>query len=89
MLDAYNASMASVMRAHLRTRDVMFNILGMHSLHLLLCFPLMRGWGSIPAFGLVGFALALGLSRAFGLSLITRERQAKTDATRLEQQFVN
>ncbi len=69
MLDAYNASMASVMRAHLRTRDVMFNILGMHSLHLLLCFPLMRGWGSIPAFGLVGFALALGLSRAFGLSL--------------------
>ena len=69
MLDAYNASMASVMRAHLRTRDVMINILSMHSLHLLLCFPLMRGLGPIPAFGLVGFALALGLSRAFGLTL--------------------
>ena len=69
MLDAYNASMASVMRAHLRTRDVMLNILSMHSLHLLLCFPLMRGLGPVPAFGLVGFALAMGLSRAFGLGL--------------------
>lgn len=69
LLDAYNASMASVMRAHLRTRDVMLNILSMHGLHLLLCFPLMRGFGPVPALGLVGFALALGLSRAFGLGL--------------------
>ena len=68
-LDAYNASMASVMRAHLRTRDVMFNILGMHALHLLLCFPLMRGFGPIPALGLVGFALAMALSRTVGLCL--------------------
>ncbi len=69
LLDAWNASMASVMRAHLRTRDVMLNILSMHGLHLLLCFPLMRGLGIVPAFGLVGFALALGLSRALGLGL--------------------
>jgi putative MATE family efflux protein len=69
LLDAYNASMASVMRAHLRTRDVMLNILSMHGLHLLLCLPLMRGFGPIPAFGLVGFALAMGLSRAFGVAL--------------------
>lgn len=67
LLDAYNASMASVMRAHLRTRDVMFNILAMHGLHLLLCFPLMRGWGPIPALGLPGFALAMALSRVFGV----------------------
>ncbi len=67
LLDAYNASMAAVMRAHLRTRDAMFNILAMHSLHLLLCLPLMRGIGPIPALGLPGFALAMALSRGFGM----------------------
>jgi Na+-driven multidrug efflux pump len=66
-LDAFNASMASVMRAHMLTREVMFNILAMHSVHLLLCLPLMRGFGPMPALGLVGFALAMVLSRAFGL----------------------
>lgn len=66
-LDAFNASMASVMRAHMRTREVMFNILAMHGLHLLLCLPLMRGFGALPALGLVGFALAMVLSRIFGL----------------------
>lgn len=66
-LDAFNASMASVMRAHLQTREVMFNILAMHGLHLLLCLPLMRGFGPLPALGLVGFALAMVLSRVFGL----------------------
>lgn len=68
LLDAWNASMASVMRAHLRTRDVMLNILSMHGLHLVLCVPLMRGWGPLPALGLPGFALALALSRAWGLA---------------------
>jgi putative MATE family efflux protein len=62
-LDAYNATMASVMRAHMRTRDTMLNILAMHVLHLLLCFPLMH------SLGLVGFAVAMALSRAFGLAL--------------------
>ena len=67
LLDAFNASMAAVMRAHLRTRDTMFNILAMHGVHLLLCLPLMRGVGELPALGLVGFALAMALSRLFGL----------------------
>ena len=67
LLDAFNASMAAVMRAHLRTRDTMFNILAMHGVHLLLCIPLMRGAGLLPALGLVGFALAMALSRLFGL----------------------
>ncbi len=67
LLDAFNASMAAVMRAHLRTRDAMFNILAMHGVHLLLCLPLMRGLGALPALGLVGFALAMALSRLFGL----------------------
>lgn len=69
LLDAYNAAMAAVMRAHLRTRDTMFNILSMHAVHLLLCLPLMRGWGPIPALGLPGFALALAISRAFGVAV--------------------
>ena len=66
-LDAFNASMAAVVRAHLHTREAMFNVLAMHSVHLLLCLPLMLGFGPIPPLGLVGFALAMAVSRAFGL----------------------
>lgn len=69
VLDAFNASMASVMRAHLHARDTMLNILAMHLVHLLLCLPLMRGFGPIPPLGLVGFALAMALSRAFGMAV--------------------
>ena len=68
LLDAYNASMSAVMRAHLRTRDAMFNILVMHSAHLLLCLPLMRGVGSWPGLGLPGFAVAMAISRVVGVS---------------------
>jgi putative MATE family efflux protein len=67
LLDAYNASMSSVLRAHLRTREAMFNILAMHAVHLLLCLPLMRGWAPLPALGLPGFAVAMAISRAFGV----------------------
>lgn len=68
-LDAYNASMASVMRAHLHTRDTMFTVLAMHAVHLLLCIPLMNGFAFIPAMGLPGFALAMAISRAVGVGL--------------------
>lgn len=68
-LDAFNASMAAVMRAHLRTRETMLNILSMHALHIALCFPLMRGWGPIPPLGMAGFAVALAISRAWGLGV--------------------
>ena len=69
LLDAYNASMSAVMRAHLRTRDAMFNILAMHAVHLLLALPLMQGWGPLPALGLPGFALAMAISRGFGMAV--------------------
>jgi putative MATE family efflux protein len=62
VLDAFNACMASVVRAHLHARDVLVNTIAMHSLHLLLCMPLMA------AFGLPGFALALLVSRSVGLA---------------------
>jgi putative MATE family efflux protein len=65
LLDAWNASMSAVVRAHLRAREAMFNILAMHALHLLLALPLMRGLG----LGLPGFALAMAISRAFGIGV--------------------
>jgi len=65
LLDAWNASMSAVVRAHLHARDAMFNILAMHALHLLLALPMMRGLG----LGLPGFALAMALSRAFGIGV--------------------
>jgi putative MATE family efflux protein len=69
LLDSWNASMASVMRAHLRMRETLIVLLIMHSCHLALAWPLMYGWGLIPALGLVGFAVALALSRLIGLTL--------------------
>lgn len=69
LLDAWNASMASVMRAHLRTRDTLVVLAAMHLSHLALAIPMMQGWGPLPAMGLPGFALALALSRALGLVL--------------------
>lgn len=68
-LDAFNASMAAVMRAHLHARDTLWVMLAMHALHLLLCVPLMDGLGPLPALGLPGFAIALAASRALGLVL--------------------
>jgi putative MATE family efflux protein len=68
-LDAYNANMASVMRAHLHTRDTMLTVLVMHAVHLLLCIPLMNGFAGIPGMGLPGFVLAMCISRAVGLCL--------------------
>ncbi|AXA90224.1 MATE family efflux transporter [Massilia sp. YMA4] len=69
LFDAWNASMAAVMRAHLRTRDTLLVLVAMHLSHLLLALPVMHGWGPLPALGLPGYALALALSRALGLAL--------------------
>ncbi|CAN7559797.1 MULTISPECIES: MATE family efflux transporter [Duganella] len=69
LLDAWNASMAGVMRAHLRTRDTLVVLVIMHISHLALAIPMMHGWGPIPAMGLPGYAVALAISRAIGLAL--------------------
>lgn len=63
LLDAWNASMGAVLRAHLRAREALAVTLAMHGLHLLLMWPLMR------AFGLPGFALALLAARLLGFAL--------------------
>jgi putative MATE family efflux protein len=69
LLDAWNACMASVMRAHLRNRDTLLVVVCMHLTHVLLAWPLMTGWGNFPALGLKGFAVALIISRCVGLAL--------------------
>jgi putative MATE family efflux protein len=69
LLDAWNASMASVMRSHLRSRDALAVVMAMHCSHLALIWPLMLGVGAWHGLGLPGFALALGLSRLLGCGL--------------------
>ncbi|MFZ2986668.1 MATE family efflux transporter [Ideonella sp.] len=69
LFDAWNASMASVMRAHLHARDTLMVIVLMHLSHLLLALPLMSGWGPIPSLGLPGFAIAMAASRILGVAM--------------------
>lgn len=69
LLDAWNASMTAVLRAHLRARETLAVMVLMQLTHLLLMGPLMLGWGPLPALGLVGYALALMAARALALVL--------------------
>ncbi len=72
LLDAWNASMTAVMRAHLHARDTLAVMVVMHCVHLALMGPLMFGLGGLPALGLPGFAVAVIVSRfvAIGLHLV-------------------
>lgn len=63
LLDAWNASMGSVMRAHLRARDSLMVLVAQNAVQLLLALLLM------PAHGLVGFAWAVIASRLLTLGL--------------------
>lgn len=69
LLDAYNLTMASVLRAHLRARETLLVMLAMHAAHLALAAVLMSGVAGWGGMGLTGFALAYAVSRAFGLVL--------------------
>jgi putative MATE family efflux protein len=69
LFDAWIASQAAVLRAHMFNRETLAVVLVMHVLHLSLAVPLMYGVGPIPALGLVGFAIAAGVSRFVGLML--------------------
>jgi putative MATE family efflux protein len=63
LLDAWNASMGSVMRAHLRARDSLMVLVAQNAVQLLLAVLLM------PTHGLVGFAWAVIASRLLTLGL--------------------
>ncbi len=69
VLEAYNLSMASVLRAHLYARDSLRIMVIMHSSHLLFAVLLMRGVGEWEGWGLTGYAIAMLLSRAIGLAM--------------------
>jgi putative MATE family efflux protein len=69
LFDAWIASQAAVLRAHMFNRETLVVVLIMHVLHLSLAVPLMHGAGPIPAQGLVGFAIAAGVSRFVALML--------------------
>ena len=72
VMEAYNLSMAAVLRAHLFARESLFIMLAMHGLHLLLAFVFMRGLGGWDGWGLNGYAVAYFLSRTLGLVLHLR-----------------
>lgn len=63
MLEAYNLTMASILRAHLHARDTLMVMVLMHSTHLVLALVLMR-WLGLP-----GYALGFMVSRALGLGV--------------------
>jgi putative MATE family efflux protein len=69
LLDAYNLSMAAVLRAHLFAKDSLRIMVAMHATHLGLAFLIMRGWGEWDGMGLEGYAIAMLVSRALGLVL--------------------
>jgi putative MATE family efflux protein len=68
-LEAYNLTMAAILRAHLHARESLFIMIAMHGTHLLLAVLLMRGVGAWEGWGLNGYALAWFVSRCLGLGL--------------------
>ncbi len=69
LLEAYNLTMASILRAHLHARQSLMIMVAMHGTHLLLAIPLMLGIGGWQGLGLYGYAVAQIASRALGLVL--------------------
>lgn len=69
LLEGYNLTMASILRAHLHAKDSLKIMVAMHSTHIALAIPLMLGVGAWEGLGLYGYAVAFLLSRALGLWL--------------------
>lgn len=69
LLDARNASMTAVMRAHLRARDTLAVMVAIQLFRLALIAPLMFGAGPLPALGLPGCAVAVVLARPLTIAL--------------------
>ena len=79
LLDAWNTTLAGVLRSHLQSRPTMVVNVAIQVLHLLLALPLMLGLGPLvgqwtapaastwPGWGLLGYAAALFIARSLGL----------------------
>lgn len=70
LLDAWNTTLASVLRSHLHARPTMVVNVTMQLAHLALALPLMNGAFGWPGLGLPGFAVALLLARGLGLACL-------------------
>ncbi len=69
LLDAWNTTLASVLRSHLHSRPTMVVNMMMQVAHLALAVPLMTGLAGWDGWGLGGYAVALLLARSLGLAL--------------------
>jgi len=69
LLDAWLATLSSVLRAHLFNRDTLAVVFVVNISQLLIAWPLMVGIGPIPAIGLPGFAAGLVASKLIGIAL--------------------
>ncbi len=67
ILEAYNLSMAAVLRANLLAKESFAVMVVMHGSHLLFAWLLMLGFWGWGGLGLNGFAVAWLLSRAIGV----------------------
>ena len=73
LLDAWNTSLAGVLRAHLQARATMGVVLLMQASHLALAWPLMAWpWAGGAAWALQAYAVALLASRLLGAGLLLR-----------------
>ena len=68
-LEAWNLTMAATLRAHLLAKETLKVMLIMHCTHLLLAVLLMRGWGTWDGLGIVGYPIAMIVSRVWALVL--------------------
>ena len=68
ILDAYNLSMASYLRANLLAKESFMVMVVMHGTHLLLAWLLMLGFWGWSGMGLNGYAIAFFISRALGVT---------------------
>lgn len=69
LLDAWITALTAVLRAHLRNRETLGVTFIMHALHLAIAWPLMVGTVYFAPMGLLGFAVACGISRLVALGL--------------------
>ncbi len=69
MFEAYNQTLAAILRANLYVRDSLRVVITVHCTHIALTVPLMFGVGTWDGMGLNGYAVALFISRVVGALL--------------------
>jgi putative MATE family efflux protein len=81
LIDAWLTAFTAVLRAHLRNRETLAVTFAMHALHLAIAWPLMTGTQFNAPMGLLGFAIACGISRLVALTLFLWLWKSQLDLT--------